>query len=428
MRIFMLTIGTRGDVQPFVALGEAYVQRGHEVTLCTSQSFAPMITERGLSYAYIDDSILQFMGSESGGMAVERGGGLLTWMRSALELSRQIRPHFRQMLDEAWQAAVAAQPDMILYHPKALGGFDIAQKLGIPGFLVLLQPIYLATAEFPMMLFPDWPLGSWYNRVTYRVTPLLQAAQMGIVNAWRRQTLGLPKRSLFRGELRRLDNGRPVPVLHAYSRHVIPQPPDWPDTAVTTGYWFLDQHSSWTPPDDLRRFLQIGPPPVYIGFGSIAGKNPHETAQRVIDALVVSGERGLIATGWGGLETNRLPDNIFQIDVVPHDWLFKHISAVVHHGGAGTTAAGLRAGKPSILCPFFGDQPLWARRITALGVGPEPVPQKELTAANLATAIRTATNDLLMRQRAAKLGEAIRAEKGTEQAIAFIARHLAAPQ
>jgi sterol 3beta-glucosyltransferase len=230
--------------------------------------------------------------------------------------------------------------------------------------------------------------------------------------------LGLPPRGKFADELRHTD-GRPVHALYSYSPHVIPTPADWPPTSVATGYWFLQADSQWKPAPDLMRFLESGTPPVYIGFGSIAGTDPEAKARTVLDALRLSGQRGLIASGWGGLKPADLPTSVFMIDEAPHDWLFPCVSAVVHHGGAGTTAAGLRAGKPTVICPFFGDQPFWGQRVHALGAGPKPIPQKRLTAENLAAAIREALAPAVL-SRTESLGSQLRAEDGIARTVNII--------
>jgi sterol 3beta-glucosyltransferase len=175
----------------------------------------------------------------------------------------------------------------------------------------------------------------------------------------------------------------------------------------------------------LVEFLVAGSPPVYVGFGSMAGRNPEKVTQIVFESLARSGQRGVIATGWGGLAVSDLPDNLFKIESIPHDWLFPQMVAVVHHGGAGTTAAGLRAGKPTVICPFFGDQPFWGRRVFELGVGPEPIPHKKLSVEKLANAIQVAVSDDDIRKRAAGLGEKIRAENGIARAVDFISDQLA---
>ncbi|MBZ0254489.1 glycosyltransferase, partial [bacterium] len=214
--------------------------------------------------------------------------------------------------------------------------------------------------------------------------------------------------------------GERIPVVYGYSEHVTPRPAEWPDDVKVTGFWFLDRLDDWRPPDDLQAFLDAGEPPVYVGFGSIAGRKPKRTAQVVVEALQRANVRGIIASGWGGLDASQLPDTIFKIEQAPHDWLFPRMAAVVHHGGVGTTSAGLRAGRPTVVCPFFGDQPYWGSRVHALGVGPKPIPQKKLTPDNLAAAIREAATNPDMRRNAEALGEKIRAEDGVKTAVEFI--------
>lgn len=209
-------------------------------------------------------------------------------------------------------------------------------------------------------------------------------------------------------------------MLHYYSLHVVPRPHDWPRNAHVTGYWFLDRLDEWKPSAELQAFLDEGEAPVYVGFGSMAGRNPQRVANIVIEALQQAKVRGIIATGWGGLEVNDVPDTILHIDQAPHEWLFPRMSAVVHHGGAGTTAAGLRAGRPTVVCPFMGDQPFWGNRVHVLGVGPKPIPQKKLTVKKLANALRAVTSNVAMRKRAESLGDQIRHEDGISNAIAII--------
>ncbi len=176
----------------------------------------------------------------------------------------------------------------------------------------------------------------------------------------------------------------------------------------------------------MQRFLDAGDPPVYVGFGSMSGRDPQHLTKLVIDALQQAGVRGLIATGWGGLTAADLPETIFKIDSVPHDWLFPRVAAVVHHGGAGTTAAGLRAGRPTVICPFIVDQPFWGRRVHELGAGAAPIPQKQLTAENLAAAIREVTSDPTIHRKAEVLGEQIRQEDGIGIAVNLIEKSRAA--
>ncbi|MFN2222206.1 MAG: glycosyltransferase, partial [Candidatus Promineifilaceae bacterium] len=247
----------------------------------------------------------------------------------------------------------------------------------------------------------------------------------GMVNEMRQEQMGLEKFPKGTG-LYKTAAGRPIPVMHGFSAQVIPRPADWPDYASIPGYWFLDRKEDWQPSAKLGEFLAAGEAPVYVGFGSMAGKDPARLTEIVIEALLQANVRGILASGWGGLETADLPPSILPIERAPHDWLFPQVSAVVHHGGAGTTAAGLRAGRPTVVCPFMGDQPFWGSRVHALGAGPQPIPQKKLTANGLAAAIKTAVNDDQMRETADTLGKKIRAENGVDTAVALIEQIMAA--
>jgi sterol 3beta-glucosyltransferase len=193
---------------------------------------------------------------------------------------------------------------------------------------------------------------------------------------------------------------------------------------AATGYWFLDAPPGWEPPAGLQAFLEAGPPPVYVGFGSMFMEGGPRQTKVVLDTLRLAGQRGVLATGWGGLSAQPDTPDVFFVEAVPHDWLFPRVSAVVHHGGAGTTGAGLRAGRPTVICPLVGDQWFWGRRVAALGAGPAPLPKPWLTAERLAEAITRAVTDPALRQRAAALGEAVRAEDGVGRAVAFIQQHL----
>jgi sterol 3beta-glucosyltransferase len=209
------------------------------------------------------------------------------------------------------------------------------------------------------------------------------------------------------------------PVLYGFSPSILSKPADWKNTCIT-GYWFLDEANDWTPPAALLDFLDRGIPPIYIGFGSMGSRNPEQTADLVLEAIAMTGQRAILQSGWGGLIKHDLPDNVFIVDSISHSWLFPRVAAVVHHGGAGTTSAGLRAGVPTIIIPFFGDQPFWGRRVAELGVGTEPIPRKQLTAKKLATAIHQVINDRAMRQNAADLGAKIRAEDGIANVVDII--------
>ncbi len=412
MNILINTLGTHGDVQPFVALGKGLRAAGHRVAICTAEGFRPFIEAHGIDYAYMNNGILEFMQAQAGQAALEGRGNML-------ELVRAARPIMRRSMEEEWQAAQAVQPDLMIFHPKALGAVHIAERLGIPVFLSLPLPFYTPTAAFPNPFFGRLRLGGWVNRMSYRPMAWATAMYAGDINAFRAKCLGLPKRPRFASPAMASD-GRPLPILYPYSPSVLPVPADFPPHVHVTGYWFLGRDEVWQPAPDLLRFLEAGPPPVYIGFGSMGGSEAARRAAIALGALERSGRRGLIASGWGGLRAEDVPETVFVIESAPHDWLFERVAAVVHHGGAGTTAAGLRAGRPTVICPFIADQPFWGRIVHASGIGPKPIPQKKLSVENLAAAITAATTDPGMAERAAVLGAKIRSEDGIARAVEII--------
>ena len=415
MRVTLLTVGSRGDVQPYVALGTGLRAAGHAVAVATGPAFEPLVAQHGLEHRRLAVDYEGLMESPQA-RALLAGA---PW-RSLRFLRETVWPMLRQLLEDGWAAARDAE--LVVYHPKALAGYHVAEQLGVPGVLASPLPAFTPTAAFPSPLLPVGNLGGPLNRLTAALLLRVSTAPYrGLVNAWRRQALGLPPQPPLASELER--DGQPVATLYGVSPHVVPTPADWPPMAIMTGYWFLDESAGYRPPPELERFLEAGEPPVYVGFGSMAGSDPDRTTRMVVRAVEQAGVRAILATGWGGLATRMpLPSSILAIRSAPHDWLFPRVAAVVHHGGAGTTAAGLRAGRPSVVCPFFGDQPFWGRRVHALGVGPAPIPQKRLLAERLAEAIGAATTDADMRRRAADLGEAIRGEDGIGSAVRHIDR------
>jgi sterol 3beta-glucosyltransferase len=420
MRVLLLTLGSRGDIEPFIALGVALRSAGHEATLCASRHFAAVIEGHGVSYAPMDDGFFELLQSPAGRDGLARSGSLLGMLSTALRLMRQVGPMQLQIQRDCWAAALACRPDLIVHHLKIMGAPDIAEQLGVPAVLVPLVPGVEPTAARPCPLLPPWPdrlVGVAGRRAGYRlVNRLAIRFGTGPVQRWRREC-GLPPRSPA-VDLRHDAKGRPVLLLHAHSESLLPRPDDWPAHAVATGFWRLPRDTDWQPPPALQAFLDAGPPPVYVGFGSMAGRNPADLAQRVVEALRLAGLRGVLARGWGGLVADALPAHVHLIDEAPHDRLLPLMAAAVHHGGAGTTAAGLYAGLPTVICPFFGDQPFWGHVVHQAGLGPAPVPQRGLTPVRLAAAMREAVDTESMRVAAAAMGHRLRAEDGTRHAVA----------
>jgi sterol 3beta-glucosyltransferase len=302
--------------------------------------------------------------------------------------------------------------------PSALFGLSVAESLGVPAIQAFLQPV-VPTRAFPSPLAPLTTMPAWLNFAQHWVgAHVYWHFFRSVVNEARRD-LGLQPWPV-QGPFARMRRER-APVLLAHSRHVLPSPADWDEAVHVTGYWFLDRPSGWTPPAALVRFLEAGPPPVYIGFGSMILGDAGSAAGMVEEAVRRAGCRAVVAAGWGGLKP-QASERLFAIDAVPHDWLFPRVAAVVHHGGAGTTAAALRAGKPSVVTPFIADQFFWGWRLEKCGVAPPALRQDKLTADDLVRGLERVLNDQIMRAQAERLGALIRQENGVASAAALVER------
>ena len=319
------------------------------------------------------------------------------------------------MAEDEWRAAQGA--DAIVFKYSWFAGYSLAEKLGVP--CVAAMPFRMTPTEaFPCFwLFGGHDRGRWGNRLLWRLSEQVTwQIGRGEDTRSRRELLHLPPLPLL-GPLARQER-EGMPVLYAYSPTLLPPPPDWPSRFHVTGTLFLDPPPGWQPPPDLVAFLEAGPPPVYVGFGSMTSADPDATLALVLEALARAGQRGVLSHGWAGLGAGReLPDTVIAVDEVSHSWLFPRMAAVVHHGGAGTTVAGLRAGIPSVVTPLTADQPSWGRIVHRLGAGPRPIPFRHLTATRLSSAIAAAVSDPAIRERAAELGERVREEDGVGRAV-----------
>jgi sterol 3beta-glucosyltransferase len=413
MRILLLSFGSRGDVQPFVALGVALQARGHDVAVSTGAGFEDMITTNGLDAAPLSIDVRALLQNPDIQDAMHTLSGKIKAWRVSKAMIRQ------QMID-TMNVVRAYRPDIMVYHPKSFVASGMAVELGIPAVPAFLQPAYVPTSAFPNVLLPAGNLGRLGNRISHAaMAGLMRLGFASPLRAWRRAG-GAPDMTGWPHPLQGYDPaGGDIPRLHAHSRYLVPKPSDWGHRERITGYWFTDPDPDWTPPSELARFLEAGPPPVYVGFGSMPSKDADTLSRTVLQALDCAGARGILATGWGGLETQPDSDTVHTIGAAPHSWLFPRCAAIVHHGGAGTTHEALRWGSPSIVCPIFGDQPFWARRVADLGAGSAPLPQKRLTAESLAAAIEQ-TRQTTMIDAAAAVGEKLRSEPGASGAAEIV--------
>jgi UDP:flavonoid glycosyltransferase YjiC (YdhE family) len=421
MRITIFTAGSQGDVQPCIMLGKGLQQAGFQVLLAAPQNFASLIQKNNLCFYPLRGDVQQIMSGETGRKFMESAGS--NPVRSMLAMRKMIGPVAIQMAEDALDACRDADA-LISLAVFAPFGKSIAKIRNIP--LINIEPTpLLPTGAFPAA---GWPLqknlGSSFNRLS-------GSAMLQMIWQWYGPYVNEFRKRFRLSPYHNTDFHRiliSTPLLGAYSPMVIPPPPDWSDRVHITGYWFQNDLSEWRPSEELQAFLDKGDPPVYVGFGSMGGRHPEVLAAIVLEALAISGQRGLLLTGWGGMNVMKVPDHVFMLNSAPHNWLFPRTAAVVHHGGAGTTAEGLRAGIPTVIVPFIVDQSFWGKRIKDLGAGPEPIAAKKLTAEKLAAAIQASTIDLKMKERAAALGAAIRAEDGVSVAVAIVKQYLGEPQ
>ena len=411
MKIAIVALGTQGDVQPYIALGTGLQKAGHAVRLITHENFEKSVRAHKLEFYAMQGNVQEFMETPKIRELLEKGNFLAINAYAAKEAKRAALLWAKDGL-EACRGV-----DLILAGVGGLNiAFAIAEKLDLP---IVQAPVFpfTPTSEFPGVLFPQSiaKLGGTANKISHQF--IRQAMWQGFRAAdteARKQILELPAAPFFGPYNSERFNRHPA--IYGFSPSVIPKSSDW-NNAQITGYWFLEAATDWTPPTALEAFLKNGTPPVYIGFGSMGSRNPEQTSELVLEALKQTKQRAIMQSGWGGLSQDNIPENVFTVQSVPHSWLFPRVAAVVHHGGAGTTAAGLRAGVPSIVIPFFGDQAFWGERVFKLGVGPLPIPRKQLNANNLAQAIQTVVSDSRIRENAASLGAKIQAEDGDRKSV-----------
>ncbi|KAM7219278.1 hypothetical protein V8F06_005314 [Rhypophila decipiens] len=430
LNVVIQIVGSRGDVQPFVALGKVLRDTyGHRVRVATHPTFKDFVIENGLEFFSIGGDpaeLMAFMVKNPGLMpgmdALKRGE--ITKRRKGIE----------EIVVGCWRSCIEAgdgisgvglapapggKPfvaDAIIANPPSFAHVHVAEKLGIPLHIMFTMP-WSPTKAFAHPLANIESSNTdpvMTNYVSYAMVEMMTWQGLGdVINRFRQRVLDLEPLSLMwaPGLLSRLR----VPTTYCWSPALIPKPADWGNEVTIAGFFFLDLATSYTPDAELAAFLKAGPPPVYIGFGSIVVDDPNALTRKILDAVSSSGVRALVSKGWGGLGADDvgLPEGVFMLGNVPHDWLFQHVSAVVHHGGAGTSAAGIKAGKPTVVVPFFGDQPFWGSMIAKAGAGPAPIPFTKLTAENLAAAILEAVKPETQ-LRAQELGARIREEKGAD--------------
>jgi UDP:flavonoid glycosyltransferase YjiC (YdhE family) len=411
--VVIFAIGTQGDVRPCVALGQGLQRAGYPVRIATSGNFAEMVRQAGLQFYPLTADFQAML--ESDRSIADHGLDLR-------EIARIFRERYTKWAATWVQEGLAASAGaglLIGVSNSILLAKALSDAQGIPFAIARLQPMTLSGILPPVMFgISRRDVPAVVSRgAFYLIFKLLWNVMRPAINDIVRPQLGLPPYPWYGPYFRVLHTAK---AINGFSRHVLPRPADWPANSQVSGYWFFDQ-PQWTPSEALSSFLAQGPAPVYIGFGSMVSPNAKAFTQTVLDGVKKSGRRAVLATGWGALDGDDGPqdEQIFFLRHAPHDGLFPLMSGAVHHGGAGTTAAAARAGIPSIVVPFFGDQPFWAHCLNRQGVAPPALERKTLTADGLAAAL-TAIQQPSMIRAASELGRAIRAEDGVASAIQWL--------
>ena len=417
MKIAITTVGTRGDLQPYIALGLGLKEAGHEVLIVSSKNEEAFVKNYGLTFFSLNVDIQKLMnGSEVQEMS--KGNSPLKFILSHLKGSKKLKQLMVDTQAEIWSACQFA--DIIIFHPGMPIGFFIAQENKQISVMANPFPV-IATSDYPAILFYTSPrLGKLFNKITHKIFEKLfwSLSKSAVVEFWKKSVKTKMNFSLSPTR-QQIDSG--MPIINGYSNLFFHHSKHWDNNIHTTGNWFIDNEPNFIPPTELANFIDNGEQPIYIGFGSMKDIESFKTTLNIIkEALDQTKQRAVVGLGWSKLSYNEsIPSNIFLIESIPHSWLFPKMKIVIHHGGAGTTATGLRVGKPTIIIPHNADQPAWGQRIFELGVGSEPIKKTKLTADNLASAILFAQQPNII-SKADKLGQELRKENGVKNAVKII--------
>ncbi|KAI4374038.1 hypothetical protein MLD38_012084 [Melastoma candidum] len=417
LHVVILIVGTRGDVQPFVAIGKHLKEHGHRVRLATHANFKDFVLEAGLEFYPLggDPKVLAWY--------MVKNKGILPSEPSEVQVQRK---ELKDVIFSLLSACTEPDPDTgipfkvdaIIANPPACGHMHVAEALKVPIHVFFTMP-WTPTNEYPH------PLSRVKHQAGYRISyqiidTLMWLAIRDLINNFRKKKLRLRPVTYLHGANLATPQ---APFSYIWSPHLVPKPRDWGPEIDVVGFCFLDLASGYNPPEPLVKWLDEGQKPIYIGFGSLPIEEPQKMTEIIVKALETTGQRGIISKGWGGLgELAEPKEHLYLLDSCPHDWLFPRCSAVVHHGGAGTTAAGLRAACPTTIVPFFGDQMFWGEQVAAKGVGPAPIPVSDFSLEKLVNAILF-MQDPKVKEQAVQLAEAMGNEDGVDKAVKVFYKH-----
>jgi len=427
MNVALVTFGTRGDIQPFVALAQGLRRAGHDAYLAAPSNFARVAAAYDVPFRpFSIDS--EEVAARPEVKRIVDSGKLLRLVRA--RLLRRRHPVLDALNVDVWNLTQDAEA-MIFRAGAPPAAYSIACKRRIPSVEVMYLPLEPSAELAAVAAGLRKPGGRLFNRVMGHVTyQLFWRMFCPSANRFRQEVLQMPPLPFFGllGEYARLGQ----PTFYAYSPSVLPKPSDWRPDAHVIGYLFAEEPPDSRPDPDLCAFLAAGPKPVYVGFGSMVSADPRRSVAILLEGLRRAGQRVVLQGGWGKLASGQtLSGDVFPLEETPFGWLFPRMAAVIHHGGAGTTSHALRAGVPSIVFPYNFDQPYWAQRLWELGVSPKPVPIQRITPDSVAAAVEAAVRDPAMKQRAEEIGARVRSEDGVGRAVElfnqYVDRFTAAP-
>ena len=418
MKVVLLTVGPLGALRPMLALAVELRAAGHEVVLGSHENYRVLVEEWGVGFSPIAPDSAGLASDRSRDSQFSAAGNPIKYFNAlrieAGELSTAAVEVFNRSLE------LCRECDVILYHAHMHVAASIAEHLGITAIQTYNTPV-TPTSAFPsyIRLRHSKKTTPFSNRMSFFLRDIVTwLPYRGTINKWRHDKLGMPPIG-FMGPYRALDSQH-SPLLYSISPSMLPCPNDWPDWVHLTGYWQLPKISDYVPPDELVQFLESGAPPICIGFGSMSYGDASSMTSMVVEAVTKCNCRAILLSGWQGMKKTSLPDSIYMCEDVPHSWLFERVSASVNAGGIGTLSAALQAGLPSLVVPFGGDNVFWGWQAANMGVGPDPIPVKEMTADLLTERLKDLVGNAAYIKVAQKTSVLMQKENGTAEAVKLI--------
>lgn len=415
MNITILTYGSRGDVQPFLPLSLELMARGHSVKLAAPSRFKELVEGYKIPFHPLPGEP-----EDLSRRLNDAGFNYVKMVREMMDHAVKIGAEMLRQTEDA-----CADADLIVHtFAHAVGAHTLAREKNVPDIHIQTFPMFTPTGDYPNVTMPDLKFRA-LNKLTHVISKKVTwwTSSFGFEQVRRRA--GLPKRKLYFP----FDNDPlrpPTPILCAWSPSILPPSSEWGHNIRVTGYYFFDVDNSYKLSIELIDFLDSGKPPVCISFGSMVNRDADRINNIIREALMKTNNRGIILSGWSEVD-NDSNNDILYLNAVPHDWLLPRCKMIIHHGGAGTTSAGLRAGIPNVVVPFTADQPFWGKRIHTVGAGPQPIYVSKLSVEKLAHAIVEAEGEAI-RQRAQAIGQSIRSEDGVKYAAELIESSLPNPR